>query len=471
MATPHVEAAGVSQFKTIRVPNLAGSVHMARFTSDPVVGVLTTTTPNGVVRVESLETPTYTDVTESKSQVTEPPFVPGQFLIKPYAASSRRIDAERQVLTTGVYKRYDGNTFQATFTGRVNARKISLDYLDWNVVNQTQLRAYCVHKALGKVNEAVWDSMVDLAEIYSTYQLLRGTSDKLTDKLGEYLVSAAKTAKRDIPKAAGLIHSVFDGTFSGSRFGKYLAGQKKSWGNNDGRRPRDGFTGRDIKAYNEVVDYFNKKLLEYRYGWFPLYLSVSDALKALQASLLKATQQIKTARSRFEKTESTSKSGPYSTSYTEVRTEKTYRVEGIAYYRRTLDQRMIDLLGFKPENIPAIAWEATRLSFVWDWFLAVGVWLDAMKPEYGVELLGTTHSQKTTIKNRWSSAWIMGYAPRVNSEPDEAIQTAFDRKTGGVQALPALTGFDRMTPLRWADAAALSFKPLRRLAAQLQERK
>jgi hypothetical protein len=384
--------------------------------------------------------------------------------------SSRRVDPIEILLKSGTFVRSDGVKFYATFSGPVNGRKLSLDALDWNVASQEQLRAYCVHKALSKVNEAVWDSMIDLAEIASTYRLLRSGSDKLADALGSSLVKAAKKAKKDLPQLGGVITSMLDGTFSGTRLAKHLGSKKRTWGNADGRRPRDGFTNRDIKAYNDVVDYFNQKLLEYRYGWFPLYLSLCDAFEALHASLLAATKQIKTARSRQEKTESTSKSGTPSNNWTEVRVQKTYRVEGIAYYRRTLDQRMIDMLGLKPENIPSVAWELTKLSFVWDWLLAVGTWLEAMKPQYGIEILGTTDSQKTEITNKWFCVWKMGQAPPVTTEPEEAKFAAFDRKVGNVQTLPAFTGLDRMNPQRWADAAALSFKPLRRLAALLSKR-
>jgi hypothetical protein len=65
--------------------------------------------------------------------------------------------------------------------------------------------------------------------------------------------------------------------------------------------------------------------------------------------------------------------------------------------RTTLDE-LNGFLGFQLRDIPATLWELTPWSFVSDWVLNVGDWLQAVTPNPRVSILGhwTTSVQKTT---------------------------------------------------------------------------
>lgn len=145
------------------------------------------------------------------------------------------------------------------------------------------------------------------------------------------------------------------------------------------------------------------------------------------------------------------------------------------YYRRKMDETTESQLGLVPENIPSILWESTKLSFVWDWVLNIGAWLEALKPKFGVDILGYTtsysHDQNHQIiqLNPTYDQSRLGYVTSP-SRPVLYHGKEFRRSVvDGPKALPVFTALDNMNLIRTIDAAALALKPLCNKIKQLRK--
>lgn len=199
----------------------------------------------------------------------------------------------------------------------------------------------------------------------------------------------------------------------------------------------------------------------------PLLLSIQDALALLETQLQKAGKQIRTVRRRPAPVVVEGHLAEKRPRYISQMWTYEARIEAIVYYRRTADESLKEALGLIPENIPSVLWEATTLSFVWDWFFNIGSFLNALKPKVGVEVLGATTSIKETFINdiNYILSFTGGEAlsPSVSVSGWQAKSESFERTVRtGSSYTPEFTGLDGMTIARWADAAALALKPIKR---------
>lgn len=70
------------------------------------------------------------------------------------------------------------------------------------------------------------------------------------------------------------------------------------------------------------------------------------------------------------------------------------------FYQIPRPPSLTERLGLTASDIPSIAWELMLLSFVWDWFISVGDWLQSMKVQFNRVVLGITVSQKTVVRGK-----------------------------------------------------------------------
>jgi len=54
--------------------------------------------------------------------------------------------------------------------------------------------------------------------------------------------------------------------------------------------------------------------------------------------------------------------------------------------------------GLHPNQLPSLLWQLRPLSFMLDWFVDVNTWVKAITPKWGMEILGCSCSQKTTVR-------------------------------------------------------------------------
>jgi hypothetical protein len=127
------------------------------------------------------------------------------------------------------------------------------------------------------------------------------------------------------------------------------------------------------------------KWLEIRYGWLPLIYDVQGTLKALSAELKpRFTARGFANDAGFSSPSETLNIGVCEVS-SSVSTNLEKRVRAYILYevdRRSLVPQKLGVL-----QLPATIWELVPFSFVFDWFVDIGEWLDAITPRVGVNVL------------------------------------------------------------------------------------
>lgn len=132
--------------------------------------------------------------------------------------------------------------------------------------------------------------------------------------------------------------------------------------------------------------------LSYRYGLMPVVFSLQDALKAISKnqnpiSIGRAT--IGDSGSLAKVTETTSNTFDTRTTET-LDWNRKYRGFSLAQYSAIISNK------FRVDPLTT-SYELIRFSFILDWFLDVGTWLEAISPFAAGTTLSTMGSVKTTV--------------------------------------------------------------------------
>jgi len=151
--------------------------------------------------------------------------------------------------------------------------------------------------------------------------------------------------------------------------------------------------------------------LEYRYGWKPLIFDCEAAVKSISSYANTKINRRLVARSSY------SYSGKASEDFVKVGlgswtmmsshgvtsgSGKATSHAGVIYEQkavRNVPDAVVTNLGLQAKDVPATIWEVIPYSFVVDWFVGVGDWLQATTPNANVTVLG---SWCTTILD-WES--------------------------------------------------------------------
>lgn len=147
-------------------------------------------------------------------------------------------------------------------------------------------------------------------------------------------------------------------------------------------------------TYGEALLAFRQYWLEYRYGWRPLCHDVADALKSMSTKrhrreIIRGRGSQTQSLDDSKITTSTSNLG-HSVTRENIRTEtysgsRLYR--GVSYGE--IDDPSIAQWGSDPF---VTAWELIPYSFVMDWFIQVGDYIQAISPFQGGKLVGAGYS-------------------------------------------------------------------------------
>lgn len=124
--------------------------------------------------------------------------------------------------------------------------------------------------------------------------------------------------------------------------------------------------------------------LEIRYGWMPLFYDIQGTLKALTGDHHRLNTARGFANDSVSITTPKSMNSPFwGFNYNETVTlEKRFRA--YILYEAELEGFHLQKLGFL--QVPASGYEVVPFSFVLDWFINLGDWLDAMSPRTGVTI-------------------------------------------------------------------------------------
>lgn len=126
--------------------------------------------------------------------------------------------------------------------------------------------------------------------------------------------------------------------------------------------------------------------LEGRYGWTPLVMDLLNAVDVYQTSIVKnlGTLEKKSARviSLSEYSITTRKPHVNYTMWCNWSISYSYSIKAVTsvYYTLQRARSWQESYGLTLNNIPNIIWEKIPFSFVLDWFIGVGGWLQATQP-------------------------------------------------------------------------------------------
>lgn len=204
------------------------------------------------------------------------------------------------------------------------------------------------NRAVANAKNAVYDALTDASELRKIIQLFRGT-----------VKGVAKWARRALKDALRNIR----------------------------RRNFRSLKERLDEFYRLFADYW----LQYRYGWMPLLYSLQDATKAFNSNIRSGSLIRERAAQQETLDDSITSSwvngiDHWSTTQT-VRGTRTYRA--VAYAKVNVGR--LKVIGLDPLRT---AYEVFPYSFVVDWLINVGAWLQAVSPFSGASLLGVCVSIK-----------------------------------------------------------------------------
>lgn len=258
-----------------------------------------------------------------------------------------------------------------------------------------------VNSAVSDARTAAWDVLTFLAEWTSTYRLL------------------AKTIK------------------SVASIGRRAASDARS-----------------MRTKRPLSERFSQKWLEYRYGWMPLIYDMEDAVKALSM----AENKMARGRATYSETGSvtevwTASSTATRSDWSEVLTfERVHRGWAAAEF-----DIMSSRFGLDPIRT---AWELVPFSFVMDWFVQVGDFIEATSPFGAGRTLGSCYSCKTTMRRelyRRMQALDSSASTGHGDSGSQLVQVETLTEYVRVPMGASLPGWNpRLTWQRTVDAAALS---------------
>jgi hypothetical protein len=184
-----------------------------------------------------------------------------------------------------------------------------------------------------------------------------------------------------------------------------------------------------------LARYLRDQWLSARYGWGPLLRDVDNVVKAVQS--LQNRERIRhTARGHADLKDSVSHdkdlaAGSYTCAYqTFLEIEYSVRA-GIIY---EMDHR--NTFGLSLSAVPSTAWELIPYSFVLDWFVNVGDYIQAIVPKPGVSILGSWHTHKEVWTSQ-ATLSVKSYGSETIIDPGNAVGIATASTVTRVPGLPS----------------------------------
>jgi hypothetical protein len=173
--------------------------------------------------------------------------------------------------------------------------------------------------------------------------------------------------------------------------------------------------------------------LQLQYGWLPLLNDVKNGAEAFAASLNKPI------RSSVRATHTRRFDGPVTTVGTNLVFDLHYKRQKQIIYRFEEDYSMIPSMGLlDPESV---AWELLPYSFVADWFLPIGNWLETRAH---IRRLKGTFVQSDLDYSRWEYRRSAGSYIITNADSCYARSVSFNRT---VSTSPPSVPFPSFKPL------------------------
>jgi len=259
---------------------------------------------------------------------------------------------------------YRGDLFRtgANYGGRPTLTTVTPDS---DVVDTVVIRA------LDSAKQADWDISTFVGEFHSTLELLKDTMIRVLN-IGHFV---AKRTRR--------------------QFKRWL--RARNYGTKEDLWP---ISRREF--LNKIrVNIFNRLWLEARYGWRPLVYDILAIIKSLAKKVRNplsrkmATQTVDLG----EEATTVVDGGTQEITCTKLR-RGSQVYHAVVYYD--------DNTSHFGANPLVTAWELTRYSFVIDWFINIGSWIQAISPREGWTGLGVSVSITTDYVDTLTQSWAEG---------------------------------------------------------------
>jgi hypothetical protein len=155
---------------------------------------------------------------------------------------------------------------------------------------------------------------------------------------------------------------------------------------------------RKVRSYpNFVRDSAAKRWLELRYGWTPLIMEVQGTIKALSKRdpiKPRATSRRVVSKTAISEWDLIQSQAQFSDQHFHYIFSKRVDARAYCLYEAELTTR--SARDFGVTEFPLAAWELVPFSFVVDWFIPVGNWIEALTPKLGIKIL----AEGVVVKNR-----------------------------------------------------------------------
>jgi hypothetical protein len=201
--------------------------------------------------------------------------------------------------------------------------------------------------------------------------------------------------------------------------------------------------------------------LQYRYGILPFVRDVKMILKGLEKPVGKRRQTSRANLKTDRFKESGVDSGTWQPAYKVF--SKIQIVEHLEVRAMSLDEYIADVqsnIGLSTKGLLTVPWELIPYSFVVDWFLNVGDYINALAPAPGYTQLGSALSVKWAQVALVTVTGLSVTDPNYLNKrmPSGAFELVTETKTRGALGLPTLRfkfDFKLDEAVRLADSIAL----------------
>lgn len=299
-------------------------------------------------------------LSDEKTSVDTGAFQPGVYRVNPYDVSHEEVEWE----DADIVVEYDASGYHYKYQIKgALAGKPMIGLIPSTFPSTTdQLGQQALQKAQAKLGSSDLGLGEDLGEIRETLSMLKNPLGQLRKFLTK------------------------EGGRNGKNLLKLLSFQKT------GR-----FAG---KAGKEAATAAAGTWLELRYGFRPLIMVIGDLCELANKQVYQTfdPDKIRSCRAMTKREDSTSGTGHMGVAwatwdYQWVVLDKQNAYASIQY-RQTTPLSAMQELGLTPRYWPETAWELTKLSFVWDWFISIGPWLEGFRINPEITVLGNTVGTK-----------------------------------------------------------------------------
>lgn len=175
---------------------------------------------------------------------------------------------------------------------------------------------------------------------------------------------------------------------------------QKAWASADWNRARG--RAEKAKALGRLI---SSLWLQYQYAFRPLIMDLEAILKELheQSFSIRRTSRSTAKESKSYTTQYVGRNAGIEVDFTET-VNQTYTVRSGVLYEGAIDP--LKQFGLHWTNLPSAAWELVPWSFVADWFINVGDYLQSITPKVGVRILAgfTSVKVETTVIRKSGAA-------------------------------------------------------------------